>query len=102
MQKLNAGLEQLLQRFDVDGDGVLSLAEFSSMCSKLNREASEETVHALFMEVQEASERINPSIGDALLPRAFVEVMQGTEGFIDTEAFLDFLREMRQMPQEDE
>ncbi|KAG8460448.1 hypothetical protein KFE25_013098 [Diacronema lutheri] len=100
--KVNAGLEQLLHKYDENGDGVLSLKEFTAMCSRLNRDAPEESVQALFMEVQEASERIDASVGDSLLPQAFVQVMHGTQGFIDGEAFLEFLREMCLMPQEDE
>lgn len=102
LQKVNAGLEQLLHKYDENGDGVLSLKEFTAMCSRLNRDAPEESVQALFMEVQEASERIDASVGDSLLPQAFVQVMHGTQGFIDGEAFLEFLREMCLMPQEDE
>jgi hypothetical protein len=101
-QKLNTGLDQLMQRYDENGDGVLSLAEFSAMCARLNRDANEEQVQALFLEVQEASEKIEGTPSDALHPKAFAQIMQGTEGFVESDTFLDFLREMRLMPQEDE
>jgi len=100
--KLHAGLHQLLLRYDENGDGVLSLREFGTMCARLNREASDDEVQALFMEVQEASEEIDANVGDAIHPKAFAQVMQGTPFLVDTEGFLSFLREMRLMPQEDE
>jgi len=40
--------------------------------------------------------------GDALHPDAFVQIMQSAEDFLDTELFLDFLREHKLMKHEEE
>lgn len=92
----------LFKQADVNNDGRLSLDEFASICAKLNPTVAAEHISSLFLEVQEASEAIEPTIGDALHPQAFVRIMQSAEDFLDTELFLDFLREHKLMKHEEE
>ena len=68
---------------------------------RLDARCAADQVSALFLKLNDESERLSPQGSDALHPAAFAKVMQESEGLLDSDAFLDFLRSNRLMPHED-
>lgn len=97
-QKHQYALEQLFRHSDDDGDGVLTVDEFARLCARLNPTLPDDHVGALFVDVQEASEAINPLVGDALHPKAFVAVGLQSPELIDTPAFIEFVQDVHIIP----
>lgn len=70
--------QQLLAAFravDANQDGVLSLGEFHELCTRLYPHLRQPHVEELFVVVQTVSEQLDPNVGDALLPEAFLHTV---------------------------
>lgn len=67
-------LEDAFHAADSDGNGALSMDEFVALCDARFPQLSRADGERLFVQTQQASERIDPAIGDALLPEAFIRV----------------------------
>jgi hypothetical protein len=73
---------------------------FAAMCRGFNARCTDDEIQALYLKVNEESDRLDPTGGDVMHQAAFSKVMQETEGFLDSDVFLNHLRSIRLMPQD--
>jgi hypothetical protein len=69
--ELEAGFDEM----DADEDGAISSAEFTKLLHAKDRSIEPAALSALMHKVHEASERLEPAVGDALLRQAYTETM---------------------------
>ena len=67
---------QIMSVFDTNGDGVLSIDEFSALLRACDGSIVAAKCDDIFLLVQARSEQLDEGVGDAILPAAFVLVAE--------------------------
>ena len=72
-----ANLRGVFAAFDANGDGCLDLDEFQALFGACGvQPGDDEKGRKMFMDCAKASRKIRRSVGDAILPEAFVAVCE--------------------------
>lgn len=67
---------QLFTQYDTNGDGVLSIEEFTALLKACDPTLSPAKCEDIFLVVQDKSEKLDAEVGDAILASAFVLVAE--------------------------